>query len=164
MVATDRDSRKWPESAMKQLFKQDNIGNIGSIPASLNSTVELRRYVNGLDHEEKRRILLDIESKIKRIAGHTSDKDGKYHPFGFDELYDLSRLVEMRCIVLNEMMNCPTAEEVMRLETVNSRLLGITKEMYRQTVLMRHVFNMLPEEERLPCVVTCHTRYQTCCV
>lgn len=133
---------------MKQYLRLKNIGNLESIPDSLSNTTELGKYVHGLDHEEKRRVLLDIESSMKAIAGQTTNKDGKFRQFGFDEFYDLSYLIEMRCVVLNEMMEHPTAEEVMRLKTVNDRLLDITKEMFRQTRLMRKVFHKLPAEEQ----------------
>lgn len=100
---------------------------------------DLKEYVCGLNIDGKRNVLLAIEQCIMQRAGMPDELFG-FPSFDTMERQQLRKLIEMRCVVLNEMMVHPTEAEVKRLEYQNNRLLQLMDDMYEQVRNMELMF------------------------
>lgn len=100
---------------------------------------DIKECVRGLEIDGKRNILLTIEQGIMQRAGMPDELFG-FPSFDKVERRQLNNLLEMRCVVLNEMIVNPTEAEVKRLEFQNNRLLRLTDDMYVQVRNMELMF------------------------
>lgn len=112
------------------------------LPSALQGLKDVAEYVRSRSSDEQQRILLKTETGIKAVAGEK--KGWWFRKFSDEELEHLSFLLELRCLVLNEMALHPTAEEVRRVELLNDRLLRLTEEMRASVRQMQQWLDKMP--------------------
>lgn len=100
---------------------------------------------SGISVEEKRHVLLEVERKIKEIAG-TPEEHCSFKLFSEQDAWDLNSLVEIRSMILDEMMP-HTPEEMERFKYQNKKLLELSDEARKQERNMIRMFYHTPYRE-----------------
>ena len=109
----------------------NRIENKGFDDDDANSDIlEYIREVATVD--EKREVLQNVEQRVKRIVNCDLDYSPSLRYLSENEHDVIDLLMEIRYVVLNEMMLHPTPAEVERFRYQNDKLFKLTQEYYAQ--------------------------------
>lgn len=108
-----------------------------SLPTGYKAEEAFKRWVKSeADADTKRHIIVNVEKRIKDIAGTYA-----YIPYVDEHSWtQLETLIKVRQITLDELMQ-PTDGEVKMMGELNNRLLNLTQRMYSKTFDMWKVLN-----------------------
>ena len=91
------------------------IDTIEKDPFETEAFFALMEYVGEASDEDKRRVVQEVERRIKMIARYDADKSFRFRKFSEQEREVLDSLWSTRVKILNVMMLNPTEEEIERL-------------------------------------------------
>lgn len=89
-------------------------------------------YVGEASDDDKRRVVQEVERRIKMIARYDADKSVRFRKFSEQEREVLDSLWSTRVKILNVMMLNPTEEEIERLGHQNDKLHELSKDAFAQ--------------------------------
>ena len=101
-------------------------------PFETEAFVALMEYVGEASDEDKRRVVQEVERRIKMIARYDADKSFRFRKFSEQEREVLDSLWSTRVRILNEMMLHPTDAEIARLGHQNDKLRELSKDAFAQ--------------------------------
>ena len=116
-------------------MKEDWIQLIDTIekdPFETEAFAALMEYVGEASDEDKRRVVQEVERRIKMIARYDADKSFRFRKFSEQEREVLHSLWSTRVRILNEMMLHPTDAEIARLGLQNDKLRELSKDAFAQ--------------------------------
>lgn len=87
------------------------INTIEKDPFETEAFFALMEYVGEASDEDKRRVVQEVERRIKMIARYDADKSFRFRKFSEQEREVLDSLWSTRVKILNVMMLNPTEEE-----------------------------------------------------
>ena len=98
------------------------IDTIEKDPFETEAFFALMEYVGEESDDDKRRVVQEVERRIKMIARYDADKSFRFRKFSEQEREVLDSLWSTRVKILNVMMLNPTEEEIERLGHQNDKL------------------------------------------
>ena len=101
-------------------------------PFETEAFAALMEYVGEASDEDKRRVVQEVERRIKMIARYDADKSFRFRKFSEQEREVLHSLWSTRVRILNEMMLHPTDAEIARLGHQNDKLRELSKDAFAQ--------------------------------
>ena len=101
-------------------------------PFETEAFAALMEYVGEASDEDKRRVVQEVERRIKMIARYDADKSFRFRKFSEQERDVLHALWSTRVRILNEMMLHPTNDEIARLGHQNDKLRELSKDAFAQ--------------------------------
>ena len=101
-------------------------------PFETEAFAALMEYVGEASDEDKRRVVQEVERRIKMIARYDADKSFRFRKFSEQEREVLHALWSTRVRILNEMMLHPTNDEIARLGHQNDKLRELSKDAFAQ--------------------------------
>ena len=108
------------------------IDTIEKDPFETEAFFALMEYVGEASDEDKRRVVQEVERRIKMIARYDADKSFRFRKFSEQEREVLDSLWSTRVKILNVMMLNPTEEEIERLGHQNDKLRELSKDAFAQ--------------------------------
>lgn len=108
------------------------INTIEKDPFETEAFFALMEYVGEASDEDKRRVVQEVERRIKMIARYDADKCFRFRKFSEQEREVLDSLWSTRVKILNVMMLNPTEEEIERLGHQNDKLRELSKDAFAQ--------------------------------
>lgn len=108
------------------------INTIEKDPFETEAFFALMEYVGEASDEDKRRVVQEVERRIKMIARYDADKSFRFRKFSEQEREVLDSLWSTRVKILNVMMLNPTEEEIERLGHQNDKLRELSKDAFAQ--------------------------------
>ena len=108
------------------------IDTIEKDPFETEAFFALMEYVGEVLDDDKRRVVQEVERRIKMIARYDADKNFRFRKFSEQEREVLDSLWSTRVKILNVMMLNPTEEEIERLGHQNDKLRELSKDAFAQ--------------------------------
>lgn len=108
------------------------IDTIEKDPFETEAFFALMEYVGEASDDDKRRVVQEVERRIKMIARYDADKSFRFRKFSEQEREVLDSLWSTRVKILNVMMLNPTEEEIERLGHQNDKLHELSKDAFAQ--------------------------------
>ena len=108
------------------------IDTIEKDPFETEAFFALMEYVGEASDDDKRRVVQEVERRIKMIARYDADKSFRFRKFSEQEREVLDSLWSTRVKILNVMMLNPTEEEIERLGHQNDKLRELSKDAFAQ--------------------------------
>ena len=108
------------------------IDTIEKDPFETEAFFALMDYVGEASDDDKRRVVQEVERRIKMIARYDADKSFRFRKFSEQEREVLDSLWSTRVKILNVMMLNPTEEEIERLGHQNDKLRELSKDAFAQ--------------------------------
>ena len=108
------------------------IDTIEKDPFETEAFFTLMDYVGEASDDDKRRVVQEVERRIKMIARYDADKSFLFRKFSEQEREVLDSLWSTRVKILNVMMLNPTEEEIERLGHQNDKLHELSKDAFAQ--------------------------------
>ena len=108
------------------------IDTIEKDPFETEAFFALMEYVGEASDDDKRRVVQEVERRIKMIARYDADKSFRFRKFSEQEREVLDSLWSTRVKILNVMMLHPTDVEIARLGHQNDKLRELSKDAFAQ--------------------------------
>lgn len=108
------------------------IDTIEKDPFEMEAFFALMDYVGEASDDDKRRVVQEVERRIKMIARYDADKSFRFRKFSEQEREVLDSLWSTRVKILNVMMLHPTDAEIARLGHQNDKLRELSKDAFAQ--------------------------------
>lgn len=108
------------------------IDTIEKDPFETEAFLALMDYVGEASDDDKRRVVQEVERRIKMIARYDTDKSFRFRKFSEQEREVLDSLWSTRVKILNVMMLHPTDAEIARLGHQNDKLRELSKDAFAQ--------------------------------